>query len=106
MHARKNRQGWQGIIRAFERSGETHEAFCAARDLNVGTFRAWLYRLRRDASEGVQLVAVDVAPREATVASMEWGRPIVVCVAGVELQVAPGTDAAYVARLVGELRRC
>jgi hypothetical protein len=48
--ARHGRAYWTGVITEFERSDQSHERFCERRKLNVGTFRAWLYRLR---AEGV-----------------------------------------------------
>jgi hypothetical protein len=102
MHVRKSRKQWQAIVRAFERSGDSHEKFCAAEGINVGNFRAWLYRLRRQASarSEVQLVPVEVVARSAPMDA------IVVVVGGVEIRVPAGTDPAYLARLVGELRGC
>src|SRR5258708_4826252 len=105
MHARKTRGEWRTIVRAFERSGQTHETFCAARALNVGSFRGWLYRLRRDAAPGVELVPVEVISRAAAAPVIDGGAPIVVLVGDFELRVTPGTDPTYVARLVGEMRR-
>lgn len=113
MHARKSRAEWRAIIRAFERSGQTHEAFCAGGRLNVGSFRGWLYRIRREPSAEMRLVPVEVpervtavdigpsAPRSAATSS-----PIAVVVRDIELRVAVGSDPAYVAALVRELGRC
>jgi len=104
MHARRSRSEWQTIVREFERSDESHAAFCGARGLNVGSFRGWLYRLRRDSrAPEVELVAVDVAPSRAPV---DASAPVLVRWADVEICVTPATDATYVARLVAELRRC
>lgn len=107
MQARKSRSQWAGIIKSFERMGGSHEQFCSARGLNLGTFRAWLYRLRRtsEAPASVALVPVEVVSPGA------MGAPapsdILVAVAGVELRIALGADIRYVAQLVAELRaRC
>lgn len=107
MQARKSRSQWAGIIRAFERMGGSHERFCSARGLNLGTFRAWLYRLRRagETPATVALVPVEVISPVAMAAPAP--SDILVAVAGVELRVAIGADIGYVARLVAELRaRC
>jgi hypothetical protein len=105
MHARKSRGEWSAIIKAFERSGESHEEFCAAQGLNVGSFRGWLYRLRsaRATSSDITLLPVEVIAPVAPRASSS----IVVEVADVEVRVAIGADVGYVAALVAELRsRC
>ena len=103
MHARKTRSEWQQIIRAFKRSGVSHAAFCDSRGLNIKSFRGWLYRLRRaSAPEAtIELVPVGVATPV-----IEAPAPLTIGVAGLEVSVAVGTDVAYVAALVGELRRC
>src|SRR5262249_48603712 len=113
MHARRSGAEWRAIVRAFERSEQTHEVFCGDRGLNVGSFRGWLYRTRRETSSTVRLVPVDT-PQGVTatpVATSDCGHgatssPIMVMVRDVEVRVAPGSDPAYVAALVRELGRC
>jgi hypothetical protein len=111
MHARKRQQEWRGIIRAFEQSGQTHQAFCAGRRLNLGSFRGWLYRIRRETTADVRLVPVEVsgwsAPVDvASAARANAAAPIVLVVGDVELRITAGSDPAYVAALVRELGRC
>ena len=62
MRARRVWSEWASIIGGVWRSGGSHEAFCATRRLNVGTFRAWLYRLRKASPlPDVALVPVELA---------------------------------------------
>jgi hypothetical protein len=107
MHARRSRSEWARIVRAFERSGQSHADFCAERGLRVWSFRSWLYRMRRDraGSSAADLVLLPVSV--ATPAPVAPPSALVIAVAGVEVRVAVGTDVAYVAGLVAELRsRC
>ena len=103
MHARKSRKEWSRIIRAFGRSGQSHEEFCAEHQLVLGTFRTWLYRLRAAAPTEVALVPVEVTSPVIT----SEASAIVIEVAGVEVRVTVGADVGYVVGLVSELRaRC
>lgn len=111
MRTRRSRSEWSSIIRAFKKSGGLHEEFCKERGLNLGSFRGWLYRLQKrvDPEPEVALLPVAVTgatsspPREVA----EPAEEIVVAVAGVDVRIALGTDVAYVAALVAELRaRC
>jgi hypothetical protein len=105
MHARKSRSEWSAIVKAFERSGQSHEQFCSKRGLAIGSFRSWLYRLRRthEAATDVVLLPVEVTPPVARDAPSE----VVIAIAGVEVRVATGADVGYVAALVAEIRgRC
>lgn len=111
MQARRSRSEWSAIIKAFKKAGGSHEEFCKERGLNLGSFRGWLYRLQKGAKSGPEVALVPVAvtgptsspPRESAEPSAE----IVVAVSGVHVRVVPGTDIAYVAALVAELRaRC
>ena len=109
MRARKSRSEWSKIIKAFERSGESHEEFCTKRGLNLGSFRGWLYRLRKAAAPEVTLVPVAVTEGASSPSSPVGGPggDIVVAVSDVYVRVVPGTDTMYVAALVAELRaRC
>jgi hypothetical protein len=110
MRARKSRNEWSKIIRAFERSGESHEEFCSRQGLNLGSFRGWLYRLRKAAAAPeVALVPVTVTGVTSSPSSPVGtpGEPIVVVVSDVQVRLLPGTDTGYVAALVMELRaRC
>lgn len=48
---------------AFERSGLSRRAWCAARGLSVSSLDAWRYRLRREESDGlVPVVVADATP--------------------------------------------
>ena len=65
---RRSREQWAQIVEQFERSGQSHDAFCAQQRLNVGSFRGWLYRLRSGAAQGkvarsaTRLLPVRVSP--------------------------------------------
>ena len=111
MHARRSRSEWSSIIKAFKKSGGSHEEFCKERGLNLGSFRGWLYRLQKRVEPGPEVALVPVmvtgAASSPTPEMAEPAAEIVVAVAGVGVRVAPGTDVAYVAALVAELRaRC
>lgn len=104
---RRSREEWSQIVEAFERSGQLHEAFCAQHHVNVGSFRGWLYRLRRDGARGkvarsaTRLLPVRVsgAVGEAVVLEIEFG--------GVRVRVPDRVDPHYVAALVAALAsRC
>jgi hypothetical protein len=106
MHARKSQREWSAIVKA--RSGESHAEFCSKRGLKLWSFRTWLYRMRRKRAAGGPtdpvLLPVLVTTPSPAVPSVG---PVVVVVADVEVRVAVGTDVAYVAGLVAELRsRC
>jgi hypothetical protein len=110
MRARKSRSEWAAIVKAFERSGESHEEFCSKRSLKIGTFRSALYRWRKaeDVAPELALVPVEVVDRGGvgTARSAEPSE-LAVVVAGVEVRVVVGTDIGYVGALVAELRsRC
>jgi hypothetical protein len=42
---RRSREQWGQIVEQFGRSGQSHEAFCVQHQVNMGSFRSWLYRL-------------------------------------------------------------
>src|SRR5260370_33023551 len=68
---RRSREKWVQIVEQFERSGQSHEAFCTQHRLNVGSFRGWLYRLRSGSGQGkvahsaTRLLPVRVVPAGA-----------------------------------------
>ena len=111
MRARKSRGEWVAIVGAFERSGQSPEEFCSKRGLEVGSFRGWLYRLRKAARPvaEVALVPVEVIAGPSVPRVTRDGGPteLVVAVSDIDVRVSVGTDIEYVARLVAELRaRC
>ena len=91
MAARRSRSEWARIIKAYKRSGWSHDEFCAEQGLNVGSFRGWLYRVRRasSASSEVALIPVDVTVTKSGPVASE----IVLAVHGVEIRVGIGTDS-------------
>jgi hypothetical protein len=106
MSPRRNRQFWERVVVEFEQSGLTHEEFAREHRLNVGSFRGWLYRLRRErgSAAGVRLLPVRV---ETQPGWMGRNDVLEVGVAGTLVRLAVGTDVEYVTELVARLRdRC
>jgi hypothetical protein len=102
MAPRRGREFWLGVVSDLEGSGLTHEEFAARRRINVGSLRSWLYRLRSKGSRGVRLLPVRVEGPARQVAEV-----IEIGIAGAVVRVGVGTDVAYVAELVTQLRdRC
>jgi hypothetical protein len=109
MAPRRGREFWSGVVEAFEQSGLKHEQFARQQRLNLGSFRGWLYRLRREGGRGgrrghrraVRVLPVRVQATPVIASLIELG------VAGAVLRFAAGTDAEYVVDLVTRLReRC
>ena len=109
MRARRSRDEWATIIRAYDRTDESQRAFCAQRRLNLATFRWWRCTLQNSSAAAapadVQVLPVEVVAPGEREPRFEPGH-IVIAAGGAEICVAVGTDARYVAALVAELRRC
>jgi len=115
MRARRNGDQWQAIVAAFERSTQSVEQFCAKRDIRPATFKWWRWRLRSAGdvvataltagkSGEIRLLPVSVVGSSARSAGES---AVEITFADVSIRVEPGTDAAYVATLVAEMRsRC
>lgn len=94
------RTAWNRRVEAWERSGQTRAAFCAARGLKLHTFDYWRRVLRK--SPVREWVPVVVAPEQASAAQpME-----IVLPNGIRLQVTPGSDLSSLRALVQALRAC
>ena len=72
--ARLGRSYWQRVVRKFDKSGLSQEAFCEVHGLSVGTFRSWLYRLRRESGSSapkfVEVIASKSRPSHACVVAI------------------------------------
>jgi hypothetical protein len=106
---RRSREQWAQIVEEFEGSGMSHEAFCAQRRLNVGSFRGWLYRLRSGSPRGkVARSATRFLPVRVGPPAAPGDEDLVeVAIGGVIVRVPSSVGPAYVAELVSRLRdRC
>jgi hypothetical protein len=106
---RRSQGEWAQFVEQFERSGQSHEAFCAQHHLNLGSFRNWLYRLRRGSERGkVARSATRLLPvRVAQAGAVDEETVIELAVGDAMLRVRGAFGAAYVAELVTLLRnRC
>jgi hypothetical protein len=91
MSRESKRAVWVKRVAAFERSGLSRRAWCAARGLSMGSLDAWRYRLRRERSGG--LVPVVVAePVSASVIEVSCG--------GATVRLPTSVDAAWLATLM------
>jgi hypothetical protein len=103
---RRNRQEWARLVTAFERSRSSMAEFCARPELVARTFGWWRWRLGRDErsakrdTDDVRLVPIDVV----RTTPQPRANMMLLPVAGVEMHVQLGTDVAYIAALVTELR--
>jgi hypothetical protein len=98
MARESKRSVWSKRVVAFERSGLSRRAWCAARGLSVGSLDAWRYRLRREASGGLVPVVVTGAPQEPA-------STIEVSCGAVVVRLPASVDAAWLAALVRGLGR-
>jgi hypothetical protein len=112
MPARRSSEQWTVIVGEFERSNQSVERFCMKRGIRPATFKWWRWRLRDSSgspgasfapssNDEVRLVPVDVVGLSARVSSRAH---VEIAFADMAVRVEPGTDAAYVASLVAELR--
>jgi hypothetical protein len=96
------------VIAEYESSVESQVEFCAARGLVAGSFRGWLYRLRKErqqskvAPSATRLVPVRVRGVEASSDGV-----VEIAVPGAVMRVQVGADVKYVAELAAALAsRC
>src|SRR5262245_40998623 len=65
---RRAREIWVQIVRQYEQSELTQEAYAAQRGIPVATLRAWIYKLRREGEEAVPVLPVRVVASTAPTA--------------------------------------
>lgn len=107
---RRAREIWVSIITQYEKSGQTQEAFAAARGIPVTTLRSWIYKLRQEEADSAPLLPVRVIASTAPSARQPEAEGV-----GVELVVdeslrllfPPRTAPAVIAEVTARLRaRC
>ena len=99
---------WASHVSAWRESGETAEAYCAGRDLKVGTLRYWSSRAQHDPRERlnallgeqeVRLARVRTLPRAAVIPrAAESG--VTLEVHGVRVSVARDFDEETLSRVL------
>lgn len=93
------RRDWAEVVEQFEQSGLTQRAFAERRGLPLSTLQSWIYRARRQRPASAALLPVRIVEAEpASAAPIELELP-----SGARLRFAPGTDPAYLARLLQAL---
>lgn len=104
---RHARDIWVGIIRRFEQSGLTQEAFADERGIPVGTLRSWIYRLRREQEDRAPLLPVRVIASTAPLARQHSDEAVaveVVLTDGVLVRLPAAMSLPAMAELVSLLR--
>jgi len=105
---RRSRSDWQRIVTEYEavRAQETQEAFALRKQLNVGTFRYWLYKVRSvDAEQRVRFVEVKTERGQVGPAFDGHGSDLEVelCGGRCMLRFGTGTDANWIGAVVETL---
>jgi len=105
---RRNRQEWARLVAAFERSRFSMAEFCTRHELVERTFGWWRWRLGSEKRSAKRETDVRLVPIDIVKPTLQpRANVVLLAVAGVEIHVEVGTDTAYVAALVTELRsRC
>src|SRR5262249_598768 len=106
---RRAREIWVQIIRQFEKSGLTQDAFAAERGIPVGTLRGWIYKLRCDEEDTTPVLPVRVVGSTAPLARPSGGElpAIEVAVGELVVRFPLGTPASTIVEVVTLLRdRC
>jgi len=107
---RRAREIWVSIIGQYEKSGQTQEAFAAARGIPVGTLRSWIYKLRQGGAESTPMLPVRVIASTAPTARQdedEGGAVELVVDEWLRLRFPRGTPPALIAEVTARLRsRC
>ena len=95
VQVRKSRAAWVRVVSEYERVGGDQRAFADARDVNLESFRSWLYRLRREGLAGTpRLLPVEVTSGLAPFSAVE------VAVAGLVLRIPADAPPELAARWV------
>jgi hypothetical protein len=101
---RRAREIWVQVIRQFEKSGLSQTEFAKQRGIPLKTLNGWIYKLRRESSEGASLLPVRVVSSRSPSASSAGnnGAPVEVMV----VRFANGTASELIVEVVDRLRRC
>ena len=74
-HVRRTRKEWSGILRGFESSGLTPQAYCHRRGLSLSSFQRWRSRLSAGAVYSADRAAaefVELTPSSSESATSGW----------------------------------
>lgn len=94
--ARRSRADIDQILTDYRQSSLTQIAFARERGLNLGTFRSWLARCRKDPSR--ELCPVKIRPQASDLLTIRLP-------GGIELDVPGDTDPQWVISLANGLRQ-
>lgn len=95
--ARFSRAEISRLISEFERSGLTQVVFCRERELNLGTFRFWMKRYRKEKRIGFREVMVKPDPAIALESMIRFAD-------GMEVQLG-GLSVEQLAGLIRRIRQ-
>ncbi len=89
------------LIRGFQKSGQSAMAFCGEHDVSPSSLWRWLARMRREESNAGGMVEIPMMAMRAQDAQTAAVK--VDLVGGTRLEIATGTDTAWLAALVRAL---
>ncbi len=109
MGKQKGRAYWLAVATSFHSANLSQTAFCTRHDLNIGTFRSWLYRFREESDTGKPGKQPKVGKQVAASRFVEVvaSAPVERCVVrlghvAIEFQNLPRVD--YLSELLANLR--
>lgn len=87
----------QALLDAFDQNNESQKDFCAARDINLGTFKGWLRRRAKRSGPGFAQIEVSL-PRRAAIE--------IVLTNGVRIGIDPQGEQSELISLIRGVAGC
>jgi len=102
---RRGRAYWTELAALYEASPCRQREFAAQHDVNLGTFRSWLYRLREEARDGATEARSPAGFAEVVTRAVPRSdaMPCVLRVGATELRFEQAPSASYLAELLARV---
>ena len=99
-----NKENWQNIIKAWQKSGEKQIEWCKQKGINISTFKYWKYRLKKETANDIQFQELEaIKPRKTTNPSP---KSILIEIADAKIEVYDDINPHLLRTIIQVLKSC
>ena len=99
-----NKENWQNIIKAWQKSGEKQTEWCKQKGINISTFKYWKYRLKKEKANDIQFQELETKkPGKTTSPS---SKSITIEIANAKINVPDGVNPHLLRTIIKVIKSC
>ena len=99
-----NKENWQNIIKAWQKSGEKQTEWCKQNNVNIATFKYWKQKFKKANNPDVKFHELET--KEQIEKTIPQSKPITIEIANAKINVPDGANPHLLRTIIKVIKSC